>query len=276
MSTDRKLTYSRKARELELLPTKEVRLSDETTGPEHNEEPFVEINGYEKNEGVFSYDIVYVISGGEHKEKVFLRELINRKNIHSLRVIFESKTNQGLQPYQMQELWKRIEVSREICVDGENYQLDDVDRVFLLSDVDEFYEQLIQIEGKNEPEYQWIISNPCFEMWLYYCFRDSPQRDLAIIEPLPVSQRSQKMKRLCKDLIDGGMRPEKAFEQMEKGIENSERYYEEDDNGIPVLYATQMHKMAQHLLERMNRNDKEYATFLENKKLWAQKTKKCK
>lgn len=276
MSTDRKLTYSRKARELELLPTKEVRLSDETTGPEHNEEPFVEINGYEKNEGVFSYDIVYVISGGEHKEKIFLRELINRKNIHSLRVIFESKTNQGLQPYQMQELWKRIQVSREICVDGENYQLDAVDRVFLLSDVDEFYEQLIQIEGKNEPEHQWIISNPCFEMWLYYCFRDSPQEDLAIIEPLPVSQRSQKMKRLCKDLIDGGMRPEKAFEQMEKGIENSERYYEEDDNGIPVLYATQMHKMAQHLLERMNRNDKEYATFLENKKLWAQKTKKCK
>ena len=71
MSTDRKLTYSRKARELELLPTKEVRLSDETTGPEHNEEPFVEINGYEKNEGVFSYDIVYVISGGEHKEHSF-------------------------------------------------------------------------------------------------------------------------------------------------------------------------------------------------------------
>ncbi len=276
MSTDRKLTYSRKARELELLPTKEVRLSDETTGPEHNEEPFVEINGYEKNEGVFSYDIVYVISGGEHKEKVFLRELINRKNIHSLRVIFESKANQGLQPYQMQELWKRIEVSREICVDGENYQLDAVDRVFLLSDVDEFYEQLIQIEGKNEPEHQWIISNPCFEMWLYYCFRDSPQRDLAKIEPLPVSQRSQEMKKWCNKLIGGGMRPEKAFEQMERGIENSERYYEEDCNGIPVLYATQMHKMAQHLLKRMNRNDMEYATFLENKKLWAQKMGKCK
>lgn len=276
MSTDRKLTYSRKAKELELLPTKEVRLSDETTGPEHNEVPFVEINGYEKNEGVFSYDIVYVISGGERKEWLFLLELITQKHIHSLRVVFESKANQGLQPYQMQELWKRIEVSREICVDGENYQLDAVDRVFLLSDVDEFYEQLIQIEGKNEPEHQWIISNPCFEMWLYYCFRDSPQGDLAIIEPLPVSQRSQEMKKWCNKLIDGGMRPEKAFDNMETGIKNSERYYEEDSNGIPVLYATQMHKMAQHLLKRMNRNDMEYATFLENKKSWAQKMRKCK
>ena len=276
MSTDRKLTYSRKASELELLPTKEVRLSDETTGPEHNEVPFVEINGYEKNEGVFSYDIVYVISGGEHKEKVFLRELITQKHIHSLRVVFKSKVNQGLQPYQMQELWKRIEVSREICVDGENYQLDAVDRVFLLSDVDEFYEQLIQIEGKNEPEHQWIISNPCFEMWLYYCFRDSPQGDLAIIEPLPVSQRSQEMKKWCNKLIKGGMQPAKAFENMETGIKNSERYYEEDSNGIPVLYATQMHKMAQDFLKRMNRNDMEYATFLENKKLWAQKMRKCK
>lgn len=275
MLTDRKLTYSRKARELELLPTKEVRLSDETTGPEHNEVPFVEINGYEKKEGVFSYDIVYVISGGERKEKIFLRELITQKHIHSLRVIFESKDNQGLQPYQMQAHWEKIEISRKIRVNEVDYQLDDVDRVFLLSDVDEFYEQLIQIEGKNEPEHQWIISNPCFEMWLYYCFRDSPQRDLAIIEPLPVSQRSQEMKKWCNKLIKGGMQPEKAFEQMEKGIKNSERHYKEDCNGIPVLYATQMHKMAQHLLERMNRNDREYATFLENKKLWAQKTKKC-
>ncbi len=276
MSTDRKLAYSRKARELELLPTKEVRLSDETTGPEHNEVPFVEINGYEKNEGVFSYDIVYVISGGEHKEKVFLRELITQKHIHSLRVIFESKDNQGLQPYQMQAHWEKIEISRKIRVNGVDYQLDDVDRVFLLSDVDEFYEQLIQIEGKNEPEHQWIISNPCFEMWLYYCFRDSPQRDLAKIEHLPVSQRSQEMKKWCNKLIKGGMQPEKAFEQMEKGIKNSERYYEEDDNGIPVLYATQMHKMAQDFIKRMNRNDMEYATFLENKKLWAQKMRKCK
>ncbi len=276
MSTDRKLTYSRKASELELLPTKEVRLSDETTGPEHNEVPFVEINGYEKNEGVFSYDIVYVISGGEHKERVFLRELITQKHIHSLRVVFKSKVNQGLQPYQMQELWKRIEVSREICVDGENYQLDAVDRVFLLSDVDEFYDQLIQIEGKNEPEHQWIISNPCFEMWLYYCFRDSPQGELAKIEPLPVSQRSQEMKKWCNKLIKGGMQPEKAFENMETGIKNSERHYKEDCNGIPVLYATQMHKMAQDFLKRMNRNAMEYATFLENKKLWAQKMRKCK
>ena len=276
MSTDRKLTYSRKAKELELLPTKEVRLSDETTGSEHNEVPIVEINGYEKNEGVFSYDIVYVISGGERKEWLFLLELITQKHIHSLRVVFESKANQGLQPYQMQELWKRIEVSREICVDGENYQLDAVDRVFLLSDVDEFYEQLIQIEGKNEPEHQWIISNPCFEMWLYYCFRDSPQGDLAIIEPLPVSQRSQEMKKWCNKLIKGGMQPAKAFENMETGIKNSERHYKEDCNGIPVLYATQMHKMAQDFLKRMNRNDMEYATFLENKKLWAQKMRKCK
>lgn len=276
MSTDRKLTYSRKTRELELLPTKEVRLSDETTGPGHNEVPFVETNGYEKNEGVFSYDIVYVISGGERKEKNFLHELITQKQIRSVRVIFESKANQGLQPYQMQELWKRIEVSREICVDGENYQLDAVDRVFLLSDVDEFNEQLIQIEGKNEPEHQWIISNPCFEMWLYYCFRDSPQKDLAEIETLLVSQRSQKMKSLCKDLIAGGMQTEKAFKQMERGIENSKRYYKEDCNGIPMLYSTQMHQMAQYLLERMNRNDNEYATFLDNKKLWAQKMRKCK
>ena len=63
------------------------------------------LKGYEKTDGVMSYSIVCVISGGEKRERVFLQTLIRQQDIYSLRVAFVSKERQGLQPYQMQEKW---------------------------------------------------------------------------------------------------------------------------------------------------------------------------
>ena len=52
-----------------------------------------------------------------------------------------------------------------------------MDKVFLLSDVDEFYDQLEKIFKGNQTDVQgrWVVSNPCFEIWLYYCYLDSPE-----------------------------------------------------------------------------------------------------
>lgn len=57
----------------------------------------------------------------------------------------------------------------------------------------------------------------------------------------------QKMKALGSTLVSGGLSPCLAFENMLNGIEHSIAYYAEDDNRIPVLYATQMHEMVQYL-----------------------------
>lgn len=55
---------------------------------------------------------------------------------------------------------------------------------------------------------------------------------------------------------------------MLNGIEHSIAYYAEDDNEIPVLYATQMHEMAQYLVDVMNRNANEYSDYVKRKKEW--------
>ena len=70
-----------------------------------------------------------------------MRELIRQKELHSLRVAFVSKEGQGLQPYQMQAIWSAIQQSGEVSLTNQHYQLDEMDKVFLLSDVDEFYDQ---------------------------------------------------------------------------------------------------------------------------------------
>ena len=267
MPSSKKLSYKRQNKALDLLPNprEEIvlnRESDVTSSLAPRQ-----LKGYEKTDGVMSYSIVCVISGGEKRERDFLKTLIRQKDLRSLRVAFISKEGQGLQPYQMQEQWEEIQKTKTIAIDDRNFQLDEMDKVFLLSDVDEFYEQLVRIlesHGK-EDQGKWIISNPCFEIWLYYCFCDKPLEDLASIIPLSPKQRSQELKHLGHNIVTGGLNGIKAFEHMQAGIAHSSRNYAEDSNTIPVLFATQMHKMAQFLVDTMNRNRGEYDEFVKRK-----------
>lgn len=71
---------------------------------------------YQKSEGVLSTSLIFVLSGGEKKEKDFLRELILKRELRSLRVVFMSEKGQGLQPYQMQEKWEQIQLTGDIKI----------------------------------------------------------------------------------------------------------------------------------------------------------------
>ena len=276
MPTDRKLTYTRRSRELPPASEKVLPVSSEAMEPKSAALSSHGLSGYEKSDGVFSYSIICVISGGERKEKDFLRLLIKQKELHALRVAFLTKERQGMQPFQMLEKWNELQSRKAFHVGGVIYQLDSMDKVFLLSDVDEFYGQLNTILNKRNAADtgQWIISNPCFEIWLYYCFRDNPAADLASIEVLPAAKRSQEMKHLGNTIVGGGLNPLLAFENMEKGINNSVVHYGEDENAMPVLYATQMHKMAKYLIDTMNRNAGEYSEFIRKKREWRERMRK--
>lgn len=227
-------------------------------------------SAYLKPEGVLSSNLVFVLSGGEKKEKDFLRELIKQRRLHSLRVVFMSEKGQGLQPYQMNAKWLEIQKNGAFVIEGQTFHLDAMDEVFLLSDVDEFYDQLVQIMKETSAECQgrWIISNPCFEIWLYYCYLNDPEHDLAQLIPLTVSERSQRLKSLGHTLVPGGLNPYLAFERMTVGIENSEKHYCEDENAIPALFATRMYEMAQYLIDTLNEKANEHDEFVKYKEEW--------
>lgn len=227
-------------------------------------------SAYQKREGVLSPNLVFVLSGGEKKEKDFLRELIRRRELYSLKVAFMSEKGQGLQPYQMQAKWQEIQETGEFTIDDQKYHLDTMDKVFLLSDVDEFYDQLVKIYNDTigADQGQWIVSNPCFEIWLYYCYLNNPDEDLAELKHLDIAERSQKLKALGHIQVSGGLNPCNAFERMPTGIKHSKAHYDIDVNRIPVLFATQMHEMAQYIVDTMNRNAYEYSEFVKWKEDW--------
>ena len=266
MPSNRRLTYKKEDGKRNLnalpIPVEEQNLSE--TGPVVTSRLS---SLYTKKEGTFSYALVCAISGGTKKEKDFLNVLIKGNDIPALRVVFISKDGQGLQPYQMQEKWAEIQTTRKISVGSSELELEAVDKVFLLSDVDEFYGQLLKIltEKKTEDVGECVISNPCFEVWLYYCYKNNPQEDLASLNEMPLDKRSQELKRLGGLLVPGGLNPIRAFELMRAGINHSKAHFMLDENGIPILFSTQMHTFAQYLIDVMNRTTDEYERFVKTR-----------
>lgn len=264
-----KLTYSKN--DLEREPVE--RISNSASERKGENKRLAALNvppAYRKEEGLLSTSLVFVISGGEKREKDFLRELIRQRELHSLRVVFMSQKGQGLQPYQMQERWEQIKSVGEFKIGAQTFHLDAADKVFLLSDVDEFYDQIVKIFNcnKNGEQGQWIVSNPCFEIWLYYCYLNDPENDLMCLKSEPVAKRSKRLKNICPSLVAGGINPCIAFEHMVEGIEHSLAHFAVDENGIPTLFATQMHEMAQYLIDTMNNNADEYSEFVQRRKAW--------
>ena len=199
-----------------------------------------------KGKGVLSPAVVYVLSGGSEREKTYFRNLRNDKILSScVQVLFQSKQGQGLQPYQMDKIWQTGQRQGYINYEGKRYRQNKIDKVFLVSDVDEFEPQLVSIlSQKRKSDYgQWIISNPCIEIWLYYCFRNDIAAEIEKLRYVSRAKRSQQMKRLNDMLIKGGADPRKAFDNTPSGIVNSKAHYRTGHYGIPGLFATSCHIM---------------------------------
>lgn len=235
---------------------------------------------YEKGVAALTPAVVYILSGGEDREKNFFKALKGGSMLSScIHVIFQSKKGQGLQPYQMDELWQKSRKTGKICVDGREYRVSSIDSVFLVTDVDEFESQLVKIlkdKDKNDQGH-WIISNPCIEIWLYYCYRADLDVKVKALRYVSRKKRSQRMKSLNHKLFNGSIDPRKAFGKTKTGITNSIAHYRTMHYGIPSLFATAMHLMMVELLdfiksrgrsfeEYQEANRKKIEAFLEMKK----------
>lgn len=91
---------------------------------------------------------------------------------------------------------------------------------------------------------------------------------MANLASFNTAKRSQKLKSLGQTVVSGGLNPCLAFERINDGIKHSRAHYNTDAKGIPILFATQMHEMAQYLVNTMNKNANEYSVFVKRKEEW--------
>lgn len=222
-----------------------------------------------KGGAVLAPAIVYVLSGGEDREKVYFNNLKNNKMLGAcVQVLFQSKKGQGLQPYQMNEIWQQGRKRGKITIDGKDYRLSKIDKVFLVSDVDEFESQLVSaLSKKDKDDYgQWVISNPCIEIWLYYCFEKDLAPEILKLRYITRAKRSQRMKHLNHQLIRGGADPRKAFDNTPAGITNSKSHYRTGHYKIPGLFATSFHLMMEQIIAFVNERGRSFAEYQEEKR----------
>lgn len=258
---DRKLSYKKQPGTRELGAGRQLNKVIQNPGDVSASDVPQVPSVYCKEEGTLSYSLICVISGGTKRERIFLNELERKHTFKTVDVIFVSTKDGdgGLTPKMMLSAYADICQNGTIHAPGRSIELDSVDVIYMFTDVDHYENELKEILKDNEKDSPiWIISNPDFEIWLYYCYRNDPYADLKeILEVLP-SQRSTKLKTVNGTFNNGGgLDTRKAFEHLEDGIAHSKQYYHETD-GIPDILSTQMHVFAEDVLLRLGNEYKEF------------------
>lgn len=266
---DSNLSYSRKKPELDMLnPVPEAISSDRNVDETAVHTPV--LSDYSRRSATLSSDLICIISGGTDRERKLFNEIEKKQTFNNINIVFvSSKTANlpagGMTPTMMAAHYNKIKNDGVVNLKDRQLPFNSIDRFYLITDVDHYYNELVGILGNlsARERKEWIISNPAIEIWLYYCFYNNPATDLRDITDVAESQHSSWLKKKNGELHGaGGIDPRKTFENLETGIRNSITHYAEDKNGIPSLLSTQMHRLAQDILDTLG---PEYYNYLKNK-----------
>ena len=205
--------------------------------------------------GAIEPRIIFIIPGGEKRERDyfhFLEEEERKGRRTKVRVAFATEKKQGLNPPQISKMAEdfirngRFKPSN----DDPSISIQPGDIIYLLQDMDEFEPQILKEMKSPIEQTQWIVSNPCFEIWLYYHKYSKTDKIIGALAQ-DVSKRSQWLKNKLHTLEKGGFNPCTLHTKMKNATANSLANYKVKANGLPDVFSTQMHIVAQTLLAAM-------------------------
>ena len=182
-----------------------------------------------------------IVSGGEVREKDYFKIIAQQDKFKRIKLEFIADPLK-LSPVGMLELaqYKKARYDSSKSTDEEP------DKIYLISDVDHFMSELHKIKPIcNSEGFRLIISNSCFEVWLYYAYCDTAPAFSLPTDPL---KTSSKFKGWLPSAIRGGVKTTRAILNIYQNIVNAKKNYKEDENGIPVLFSTNMFELALDLI----------------------------
>lgn len=96
---------------------------------------------------------------------------------------------------------------------------------------------------ERKPYSAWNVaqSNPCFEIWLYYHFYNTPPSEDDV-------KAHPSMKAYLDSMIMGGYNFHKDPVRIKDAVENSEKNFHRQENGNPALFSTEQHILAHEIL----------------------------
>jgi len=191
---------------------------------------------YRKEDGVlFPKSFFVVVSGGEKTERLYFKIISNQDKFERIKIEFIADAKH-LNPKGLFEtaLYKQEHYKTS--------QENEPDKIYIVSDVDDFLSELLEIKPHCEKmDISLIINNSCFEIWLYYAY-------FAKITGFVVPENSLKISKSFRRWMPNSINPAKAILNIEQNIKNAKSHYEENENGIPKLLSTNMFLLAEDIL----------------------------
>ncbi len=244
----------------------EIKIKDKAKivedSPDLNQTEIKVHSSYIKSDA-FQYAKAYIVifSGGTTREKDYFKLLSDAEKFPRFKLEFlpEARFNQGGEPrifdyaYQKVSLYKSSET--------EEYP----DSYYIISDVDHFYPHLVGNKEKcQQLGIKLMISNPCFEVWLYYS--KHADKFWGFMPPEDLLKLSKAVKGWYNK--DGKIQTTMAVLDIEQNIENAKMNYCENCDNLPDLYSTNMYVFASEILPYIK---KEIDNLIENNRISREK-----
>lgn len=255
----------------------------------------ISLEDYEKNKGIFK-DVIFdvfgisvnderfslnkdcslfiILSGGKKREKQYFSHLLDYPSLfYNVKISFITGTDQIDELlYAAKKQKSKLVTFLENEYGGVNIELGDI--IFILTDVDSFIGDIKKVLPTCKKEnINLIISNPCFEIWLYYSHKDCKPLDYKCDNKEKVSKNfktyiGEQLAESC-----GGLNPEEEIFNILQTMEISKSNYKES-GGIPELFSTQMHFLMEKMYPIIKESLEKLKLFLEKQKMSKRKLKK--
>lgn len=212
---------------------------------------------YSKGEGLIEPTAFFVVfSNGTEREKDYLEWI--RNNSKRVRLEFF-----GIPESPDDLLLKLLKKKKEYDETASSVH---PDKFYAVTDVDHFYNDIIRSrDGYSSNSIRLIISNPCFEVWLYYSKREDK------FEGFEMPEEHLKLSKAVKHFLDvkipGGCNPKKAVLDIRENIVRAKKNYSVDKNGIPDLFSTNMFILAENLLPYISDEIKAFVSKMRRQSL---------
>lgn len=267
------LSYSKPTeptKELASIDSEKKGLEADETNNNERTLPIIN-NDYSKPEPSVETSIIFIISGGEKREQQYFT-MLKDKQITRLRLFFSSVKGNGMNPDEMLDfLNDGLERGYFQTYDGKSVHYENGDRIYLVNDMDDFREDLIRLKPNTDPRAIWIISNPCFEIWLYYHYFDDPDKDLSDCYKLEPTKRPSWLKNRLGILRSGGIDPHRSFSRIKTANDISKKHYALDKDKLPVLFGTEMFIVGEDIINSMGQD---FEDMIERQRRKAERFKK--
>jgi hypothetical protein len=215
--------------------------------------------GYKKEDPTLSPALFTIISGGEKREKDYFKLLIKGELFPRVKVIFIDRNAHGETGLDPQKLLYEA-IKRKVHTKMKK-SYDEGDKYYLVTDVDHFSNDLRKIHPICKMQkLHLIISNPCFEVWLYYS-EWSTKPDF--VKPENTLKTSHAFKHFLDEKKKGGIDPRKAIYKIEENIRNAKDNFKMEDDVLPAFLSTNMFELMERMLPLFKA---ELTTFLAEKK----------